>query len=187
VDGTLLNNDHRKPFIEPKCPSCYRDGMYINRHVCTVCKGSGIASKGKDWDSFYSSHLMQQDSPIHSAQQVLPKLAAKLGPNLFFLTGRPERTREVTATSLYRHFGIVTRMLGARIPPPNSIDHMPQLVMRGDTDRRPASTYKGDFCSFISQNTRVPLLFIDDDERNTEMYKLYGIFLKAPECWEVFR
>jgi hypothetical protein len=159
LDGTVADNSHRQGFLQ--------------------------AGK-KDWDSFYNPDLIWADEPIEKALEVLPKLIIKTMPNFFFLTGRPERTRQVTDAWIEKHVGVKTRMPGPVQPAPISDAHRPQLVMRKDGDHRAANVYKEDLCRFLYDHAR-PILFIDDDERNQAMYSRYGIFLKAPDCWEVFR
>jgi hypothetical protein len=160
IDGTIADNSHREGFIQ---------------------------GGQKDWDSFYKPELMERDTPIAAAMRALPELVSKVQQNFFFLTGRPERTRETTAAWIKLHFGISTRRPGETHVFPGYLEKTPQMVMRGNTDRRPAHVYKQSLCEFLHTGNGRPLLFIDDDLRNEEMYKLYGIFLHAPQCWEVFR
>lgn len=160
LDGTVADNSHRQGFIQ---------------------------STKKDWDSFYRPELILQDKPIEKAKAWVPNLISRVGPeNFIFLTGRPERTRQATEQWLSQNIGIAVRRLGYATLAPYSNKHLPQLVMRKDGDHRAAHVYKEELCEFLRTNSTT-LLFLDDDERNTMMYSRYGIFLKAPECWEVFR
>jgi hypothetical protein len=156
IDGTVADNAHREGFLQ---------------------------GGKKDWDAFYDPARILQDRPMWGALRVLTHILAT--PHFFstfiFLTGRPERTREVTNAWFRQHFGIQTRTLetfGA------AVAHRPFLIMRGDTDRRRAYVYKEDAITKIVDR---PKLFIDDDLRNQAMYSRHGIFLKAPECWEVLK
>lgn len=151
IDGTIADNSHREGFLQ--------------------------GSK-KDWDSFYNPELMAKDEPIAVAMEVVPRLITREGIHFLFLTGRPERTREVTVAWLAKHIGCVAT-------PPSSVDG-PHLLMRPDGDHRRADVYKEEWVTFLKKWNK-PLVFIDDDERNTEMYRKHGIYLKAPECWSVFR
>lgn len=161
IDGTIADNSHREGFLQ--------------------------GSK-KDWDSFYKPELMEKDEPIAAAMEVVPRLITMLQGNFFFLTGRPERTRNVTIAWLEKHIGCTPKTSGAAGPEES---HRPYLCMRPDGDHRKASVFKEELASFLYGTAvgfpRKPLTFIDDDERNTAMYRKYGIFLKAPECWSVFR
>jgi hypothetical protein len=170
IDGTIADNSHREGFLQ---------------------------GGKKDWDSFYNPELMAKDLPIEAAMDVLPRLITLLQGNFFFLTGRPERTRAVTVAWLEKHIGCTPKTRPDAGPDES---HRPFLCMRPDGDHRRASVYKEDLAAFLTggsirtQNGNVvlakprqPLTFIDDDERNTDMYRKYGIFLKAPECWSVFR
>lgn len=137
-----------------------------------------LQSTKKDWDSFYDPELMAKDAPIEVAMEVVPRLIAKPDLHFAFLTGRPERTRSVTMAWIARHIGCI-----ATIP---SSNEGPHLLMRPDGDHRRADVYKEEWILFLKKRGK-PIVFIDDDERNTEMYRKHGIFLKAPECWSVFR
>jgi hypothetical protein len=125
----------------------------------------------KDWDKFYSDEETKLDRPILLAQAVLPLLMGRVS-SYYFLTGRPERCRAITNWQLAEHFKLAV--------PPN------RLLMRGDTDHRKGTVYKEEQVkSHLLSDEHG--LFIDDDDRNSEVYSRYGVFLKAPECWSVFR
>lgn len=162
IDGTVADNSHREGFIQ---------------------------GNEKDWDAFYRPDLMAADIPLVEAQRVVPMLAMLRGAEFVFLTGRPERTRETTAAWFHKHFGIFTRHLEQGGMAPHSIAHYTPLVMRGDTDHRRAWQYKESSIQKIVSHARFhgPIFFIDDDLRNEDMYRRYGVFLHAPKCWESFR
>lgn len=122
-----------------------------------------------DWDAFYNPALVMQDPPILVARGPLTDLTLRLGVRFYFLTGRPERLRQTTEEWLAKHFDVHEKVL-----------------MRGDNDWRKANVYKEDSIKSVTTHTE-ERLFIDDDERNFEMYSRWGIYLKAPECWSVFR
>ena len=156
IDGTLADNNHREGFIQ---------------------------GDQKDWDAFYRPDLIMKDKPIVQAQFALPKLFNH-SDDLFFHTGRPERTREVTAVWLKQHFKVEfqlsnrTGVIGVR----TAI----RLVMRQDGDHRPAKTYKEELPKQLKEFLPMEdIVFIDDDLRNAELYAKYGLFLRAPDCWGV--
>jgi hypothetical protein len=116
----------------------------------------------------------------------LPKIVSTISPKFFFRTGRPAIYRQVTDDWLWRHFNLIA--IEAHKSPQNW--NQVRLVMRPDGDYRKAVVFKEDFVKFIfngGTNARNPILLIDDDVRNKEMYARYGVFLKAPECWELMR
>lgn len=133
-----------------------------------------IQSTQKDWDAFYREELVLADRPIVTAQQALPKIMKK--HITYFLTGRPERLFEVTRLWLRTNFRIDW-----------SQAYWARLLMRGNEDHRPAVVYKEERIKQLWKEHLDAMLFIDDDDRNTEMYWRYGIFLKAPECWGCIR
>lgn len=143
LDGTVADNSHRIGFIQ---------------------------STEKDWNAFYSSEFIAKDKPIPAAIKGLKRLMDQSGLILYFLTGRPERTRVATIGWLRLNVP-----WGEQVP----------LLMRPDGDFRKADVYKEEHIQKIHQlyPSKVKV-FIDDDLRNTEMYKRLGLMMKAPECWE---
>lgn len=143
-----------------------------------------VTGKKKDYDAYYAG--MVDDEPYRAAVEVLPGLVAATSPKFFFLTGRPAIYRQATDDWLWRHFNLIA--LEAHKQPQNW--NQVRLVMRPDGDYRKAVVFKEDFIKFLftgGTNGRSPILFFDDDMRNKEMCSRYGIFFKAPECWEVLR
>jgi hypothetical protein len=125
-----------------------------------------------DWDSFYRPDLMIEDRPFVQSIRPVRKLWRRA--YLLFLTGRRESTRTVTEQWVWIHFGI------------DLVTNNDRLLMRKDGDKRHAVDYKREQILRLNQ---LPggRLFIDDDERNKDMYDELGLFLKAPNCWESFR
>ena len=143
LDGTVADNSHRTGFIQ---------------------------STKKDWDSFYSPELISKDRPIASAVKALKRLMENQGLLLYFLTGRPEKTRAATV-----------EWLRLNLPWSN---YAP-ILMRPDGDFRKADVYKEEHIQKVRELYPSKVrIFIDDDLRNAEMYQRLGIMLKAPECWD---
>lgn len=156
LDGTVADNSHRMHLIE---------------------------GRQKDWNSFYHHLNISMDKPIEIAQAVLPKLVQKQDVEHYFLTGRPERTRRATVDWMWRHFPDVPI-----VPDPITTSQqrpvVGQIFMRADGDHRPACVYKEAWPQWFWATKTGGLVFVDDDTRNAEMYSKYGVFLKAPDCWE---
>jgi predicted secreted acid phosphatase len=145
IDGTIADNSHREGFIQ---------------------------GTQKDWDSFYRPELMKEDKLIIGAREGLVKLTHNRNHKVIFLTGRPERTRAVTADWLETYIWPVFEG---------------ELFMRGDKDRRKAHDYKRDQVVKLYAQNKIyhNFLFIDDDPQTYEMFWEYGVVLQAPECWSV--
>lgn len=150
---------------------CDIDGTVAdNTHRTHLIEGP---KETRDWDAFYSPALVMQDTPITAAVLPLKELTQRLGIRFFFLTGRPERIRGTTQDWLLKYF-----------------DLREEILMRGDRDWRTSSVYKEDSIRSVAAPAKgfpEEYLFLDDDERNFKMYSKWGISLKAPECWSVFR
>ena len=148
---------------------CDIDGTVAdNSHRTHLIEGPGK----KDWEAFYDPNLLAKDPPLLVACGILNKIVHNPKMNLHFLTGRPERTRAATVVWFHKIFQNFTT----------------PIAMRPDGDHRKAHVYKDDMLQLIWRRySGEPMLIIDDDMRNAEMYQKYGLFLLAPECWEVFK
>jgi hypothetical protein len=162
LDGTIANNDHRNIYIET-------EGK-------------------KDWDKYFDPELMKQDIPFLDARYGMHRISKLPNTHLLFLTGRPQRTRGVTAWWIYNHFGWNTFPLSTE-EYFNSVprENYAPMIMRSDKDRRPANVYKEGWVKWIAQRTgNRPIIFVDDDERCYEMYWLHGVVLRPPAIWSAF-
>ena len=129
-----------------------------------------VTGPKKDYEAYYSK--MYLDVPFPEAQRVLKSFTLNPALGFWLLTGRPERYRAATEAWLREHFSFLTRY---------------HLFMRPDGDYTKASIFKERVLQSKLIAEELEPIFIDDDLRNAEMYSRYGIFLKAPECWEVIR
>lgn len=96
-----------------------------------------------NWDAFFAA--AGADPPLPEGFAVAQRLAA--GHELVYLSGRPERCRDLTREWLDQH--------GA---PPG------QLLLRGDRDRRPARVMKLEQLRRLQLERPVSVL-VDDDPR----------------------
>jgi hypothetical protein len=158
LDGTISDHSHRFHYVQ---------------------------SKPKNWPAYYAG--IPDDPPIAGAQRMLPKLSVQGKAWLMFLTGRPERTRTVTEDWIAKHFPNVPQpMKGIRDI--TFVHGHSSLLMRTDDDHRPAVTYKTGIASYLAAYSNLlPIIFIDDDSRNEELLSQYGIYLRAPDCWDLMK
>lgn len=160
VDGTIADHTHRFHHVTTDVP--------------------------KNWKAYYEK--MPLDPPLPGAQLHLKRLVEMMSPNFFFLTGRPEEYRKLTQDWIWQHFGVLASQPSLGIHSRNAAS----LVMRPTGDYRKSHVFKMELVEFLyggggALASRHPMLFLDDDLRNQEMYSRFGLFLKAPECWEVMR
>lgn len=148
---------------------CDVDGTFIDHsHRIPIIEGDNRKDQ-KNWDRFYSNELLALDTPIPEGVIGLLRLCNAPYTRVNLVTGRPERTRFATKKWMRAH----------------EIPELP-LFMRREGDLRKATIYKRDVLQMLTQNyPGQAMLFIDDDERNYEMYKSYGLVLMAPACWRV--
>lgn len=125
IDGVLADCSHRLPFI--------KNGR-------------------KDWNAFFADENVMADGPIVPG---LALWASMPKAEVYFVTGRPERTRAVTERWLQKH-GVWTDAA--------------HLLMRKDKDYRPACQVKRE----VLVETAAQLA-IDDDPANCRMYVESGI------------
>ena len=118
--------------------------------------------KAKDWDAFFAAENMGADKRIRT----MTEFAAALSWNhyLIFVTGRPERTRQITADWLLYHVG----GYGIEI----TLDH---LLMRADDDRRPSHEVKRDHLHALRAKGIHPQLAFEDRKADAEMYRAEGL------------
>ena len=102
---------------------------------------SFIESAPKDWDAFFAAS--GEDPPLPEGIALV--LALLHTHRVVWLTGRPEHTRSSTVAWLARH-GLPTE----------------PLLMRGDTDRRPARHTKREMVRDLATQYRIALI-VDDD------------------------
>ena len=128
----------------------------------------------EDWDKFFDLDEMAKDTPIVEAQVALENILPFV-EDLYFLTGRPERTRSITEDWLYMHYGFDTQ-------------NFANLYMRTDDDRASSTEFKKKILerNIIPETKDNTLIMIDDSEKILKMFKEFGIPIKAPEGWSAF-
>ena len=108
----------------------------------------------KDWDGFFNA--LDKDQPIYP---IIDKIIEenKSGKEIMFLTGRPERYKDLTKTWLKKYFTFDIRIL-----------------MRGDNDQRNKIITKKEI--FIANFKRNEIdLVIDNDEELIKMWESFGL------------
>jgi len=126
-----------------------------------------------DWDMFFDPELVAKDAPIEKAQIVFDQLVGAFD-TVIFVTGRPDYLRDVTVAWLKKHFGVAPKEDALFMRPANTTDSSSKVKKRLMEDEV-TDRYSKDNDFF----------FIDDEPNNIDMFKDYGVALKAPECWDV--
>lgn len=100
-----------------------------------------LGSATKDWETFFTAAA--DDPPLADGADLAHELADRY--EVLYLTGRPERTRELTQRWLTDH-------------------HLPRgaLLMRPDADDRPARMFKRE-CLRGLRESRTVVMVVDDD------------------------
>jgi hypothetical protein len=111
-----------------------------------------VQSRPKDWDAFFA------DAPADAvlAEGLTRAQQLSADHDIVYLTGRPERCRQDTLTWLADH-GF----------PEGS------LVMRADTDRRPARLFKAGQLRRLADQQEVSVV-VDDDHAVVEVLRAEG-------------
>jgi len=109
IDGTLADNEHRAHFLKPPL---YEKKFGVTQMLCVHCEAEpGNSHKDdcfyiqgwkKDWDAFFNPEEQIKDAVIQPVYEVYAALKA-VGHSISFLTGRPEKYREVTQAWLQKH------------------------------------------------------------------------------------
>lgn len=103
-----------------------------------------VRARPRDWDAFFAE---ASADPVLEDGRAEARAAAASGLGIIYLTGRPERCRVDTV-----------QWLGLHGLPPGD------LVMRRDSDRRPAKLVKVDALRDVSRSREVAYLLDDDEE-----------------------
>lgn len=111
-----------------------------------------VQRRPKDWDAFFAA--APDDAPLPEGLARATDLAAR--SDVVYLTGRPERCRQDTETWLAAH-------------------GFPQadVLMRPDTDRRPARLFKLDEVRRLARSASVDVI-VDDDALVVESLSAAG-------------
>lgn len=112
-----------------------------------------LESRPRNWDAFFAAAA--DDPPLAQGVELAHRYAT--GHDVLYLTGRPERTRELTGKWL-RHCGA----------PPGP------LHMRPDRDHRPAALFKREQIRLLAR-TRVIDIVVDDDPAVVTALEAEGI------------
>lgn len=128
LDGTIADHTHRLHYIE---------------------------QRPKDYDSFYSEvHL---DPPITEVIDIVKSVHNNgYGPEIIFVTGRPEKCREDTKRWLAQHV---------------SLYYDYKLFMRMDDDRRKDYTIKSEIYRYNIANEYDILFVLDDRSSVVKMWR----------------
>ena len=116
--------------------------------------------KAKDWDAFFAAENMGADEPIPAMMNLCTELTCNMG--IWFLTGRPERTRDATC-HWFADQGF----------DPIWVDR--HLLMRADDDRRPSHEVKRDHLHALRARGIHPTLAFEDRKADAEMYRSEGV------------
>lgn len=124
------------------------------------------------WDEFFSDELIYKDRVIPGAldgYQLLYSMADKV----YVVSGRPKSSLRATTDWLFENGFSLPKIFGG-------------VVLRPDGLTLPAHEFKQLAMESVILPENSPYakyIFIDDEERNLEMFSEYGLALKAPEIW----
>ena len=159
IDGTLADATHRLRLIQ--------DTNYF------VSSFPGACDLKPNWDRFFSDEEMMKDTPITPICNVLSDIARSPWNNrVLFVTGRPERTRDVTVRWLV---WMCDRFDAGRLhrQPTELISQ--RLYMRGDRDRRPSHQTKEDNLRQLRDDGYNPRMVFEDRAADTAMWRNHGL------------
>jgi phosphoglycolate phosphatase-like HAD superfamily hydrolase len=128
-----------------------------------------IKSEIKNWDAYYAA--TETDKPIWPVIEML-KAMHKSSYEIVFLTGRPEKTRQVTVQWIENFVGLTPKQY--------------QMFMRDDDDRRPNEEMKLSRLAHIDPTLGREIEFIVEDlPRTVDMWRENGIpVLQVVGNWE---
>jgi len=118
-----------------------------------------LGRRPKDWEAFFEAAT--DDPLLAEGAQLLRGLAAD--HEILYLTGRPERSRDLTARWLLTHD------LPAGV-----------LLMRPDRDHRPARLFKGESVRSLAATREIGIV-VDDDPQVVELLSAAGVPTRLAE------
>lgn len=142
---------------------------------------------GEDLDNWNDSQVKEFLKSCKSYNTIpgsekLNKLVKRLSADVYFITARSEQGRRETREWLSENnfFKFLDK---------TSVIKDTRLFMRANEDFRPGYIIKLDiFCNVLKKrlnaNFNYDFIFIDDDIKCLDVYNVFGLTLKAPECWK---
>lgn len=126
-----------------------------------------------DWDKFFSDELVYKDRVIPWAVEGYRALY-DLADKVYIVSGRPESALSTTELWLVENDFDLAKALGSIILRPEDV-----------------TTSSREFKQAIVESVILPendlgefYVFVDDEDRNLEMFSQYGLALKAPDIWK---
>jgi len=119
-----------------------------------------VAARPKDWRSFFAA--ARDDALLAEGEDTVRRLAEVY--EIVYLSGRPERLREVTERWFHQH----------DLPPG-------RLLLRPYSDYRPSSIWKVEMLETLA-HTRTVVVLVDDDPRVLDSARQAG-FDVLPATW----
>jgi hypothetical protein len=169
IDGTLADNSHRAALLEYVCIAC---GTKVSGEQCSACGGADTEPLQSSFDSFMDPTLIALDAVAPGAAEAIASLRSLATGKIVFLTGRRETTADSTKLWLAEKVG----WLPGKEP----------LIMRSAKHfDLPASKYKLIQADKLSrENPDSSFMFFEDDPHIFDVFRRFGVVLKAPECWK---
>lgn len=125
------------------------------------------------WDEFFSDEMIYKDAVIPGALEGY-NLLYDMADKVYLLSSRPESSLLATEEWLIENGFNFPKVLGG-------------IILRPDEWRMPSHEFK----KLVMESVILPengenakYIFIDDEERNLEMFSEYGLALRAPEIWK---
>lgn len=132
-----------------------------------------VADKGReDWDKFFSDALIYKDAIIPGALEGYNAIY-DIADKLYLVSGRPESSLLATEEWLIENDFNFPKIFGGIILRPDDL-HMPSHEFKRLIMDSVIIPENGEDAKYV---------FIDDEDRNLEMFSEYGLALKAPEIW----
>lgn len=126
-----------------------------------------LAQEG-DYDGFFEERLVEKDEPIPQAQKCLGDLLS-LFDRVVYMTGRPEKLKQVTTNWLNNHYQI----------------EEPELLMRPNGDTRASSIIKHELFLNNLVEEDAEFTVVDDENGNLWALSPYAAILEAPVLWDM--
>lgn len=159
IDGTLADASHRLHFI--------KDPAYW------VAPKVGLVPAKPDWDSFLSDEQVAKDAPIPQTWEVLSSLLKNRYNRIIFITGRSNKTWNMTVDWLL-DWRCPVRSSAAQLLRPTP-DNPLVIYMRREGDRRESHVVKRELLQQARADGYDPKLVFEDRRSEARMWREEGL------------
>ena len=137
--------------------------------------GNPLVPRKPDWDSFLSDEQVSKDAPIPQTWGIMANLLSTSRNRVIFITGRNEKTRDMTVAWLTDEDCPIRWSAASYFPLASWPIVGPHVYMRSENDRRPSDQVKRDLLNKARADGFNPTLVFEDRKEDAAMWRSEGL------------